>query len=134
MNLSDHVHALVARYQQALGLEQWDLRVEVRDGTPDDTTEKASCASSPEYRQAVITLHAQQLETGDDLEEIVAHELAHCLAEPLGSAALTLADAAAAGNPHVAAALREWVRIAEETVVTDVGRVVLRLVRARGTE
>lgn len=122
MSLEDRVHELIKQYRSIMGLDPWVLhvvRVEHQEGDPE--AHKASCTAQSEYRQAALTFDFNRMETGDDLEEIVLHELAHCLTHPLEHVADTLAG----DNPI----LQEWVRHNTERTVTDIGEAFLRFAR-----
>ena len=104
-----------------MGLDRWNLLVV--NAKPDDPEPcKASCLAMPEYTMATLTFDLTRLETGDDLEELVVHEMAHCLTWGLANVAETLAG----DDPK----LREWVRLEEERATCQVAESFLRMRRA----
>lgn len=130
MSLEEQAQDLVARLQEPLNLDRWSLYPVV-----DSTIEaRASCASSPEYREATISFDFSRIKTGDDLAELTVHEMTHPHVEPLGALAISLADALADAAPEnmregLRKLLQEEVRKAEERVTTDLGHVLLKLLR-----
>lgn len=71
------VRAAVVRWQRWLGLEHWQITVRlgrIAGG------HRATCEADYEYREAIIRFDPQQmLKHGDELEEIVGHELLHAV-------------------------------------------------------
>lgn len=127
-----HIQSLVDEYREPLGLDRWDIRLEV-GAMPADDVAKAACSASPEYREATILFDLDRLKTGDDLEELVAHELGHCPLWPLHEEAEGLAEAladcfviAGAAQAAVRKVLQEEVRKAAERTATDIGHILLR--------
>lgn len=130
MSLEQQAQELHARLVEPLGLDRWTTRLVV-DGVGEA---RAACESQPEYREAEISIDFNRLKTGDELAELMVHEMTHCHIEPLAELAQDLADTIAASAPeHAKEALKhlltERVRYLEEQVVTDVGHVFLKLLR-----
>jgi hypothetical protein len=121
--LVSQVQEHVKFYQPAMGLEKWTIRLMAsdKDGEGEKEPCKASCQAAPEYRDAMVTFTFDRFETGDDVEEIVVHELSHCLTWPQTH----IADVLAGEDPK----LKEWARLECERVCTDVGEVILALAR-----
>jgi hypothetical protein len=116
--LPEHIAAFVEEMREPLGLDRWDVRVIV--GPLTDS--RANCGAQPEYKEATITVDLDRLQTGDDLEELLCHELCHALIWPLHNVAEYLA-------PENARFQQEMIREAAERVTTDVGQIVLRYYR-----
>src|SRR5690242_9580503 len=76
---------LLERMRPVMGLDRWQIKIVV--GPTGEDEEMAACAAQPEYRQAIITLDPDKLETGDELDETLSHELTHALIWPLSNAA-----------------------------------------------
>lgn len=130
--LPAHIQNLVDEYREPLGLDRWDIRLEV-GAMPEDDRAKAACTASPEYREATVQFDLDRLKTGDDVEELVAHELGHCLLWPLHEEAEGLAEGLAdcflivgGAQAAVRKVLAEEVRKAAERSATDLGHVILR--------
>jgi hypothetical protein len=129
-NLAQVFESLVRRMQEPLGLDRWTIKV-VSETDPDAT---ASCAAMPEYQQATIRVDPDRLQTGDELDEIVAHEMAHCdtwaIAHIADDLAVVLAEQLPEGSIQPwAKFLKFQVERAEETTTTRVGHTYIRLLR-----
>jgi len=127
--LSKLVHDLVEKLKEPLGLDRWQIKIEFGPG---DNT--AACAAMPEYQMATIAVDPDKLETGDELDEIVCHEMGHPGLWPIASVAEDMALALAESAPeHMVAPLaklfKETVRKAEEYSATTVGRNYTRIMR-----
>lgn len=128
--IRDTVQEIIKKVQEPLGLDRWNLYLKaekIEDG-------RATCDASPEYREAIVTMDADKLFTGDDLSELTVHELAHCHTAPLGVVAWRLARALADASPEhmregIFQALETWVEVENERVTTDVAHVYLKLLR-----
>ena len=130
--LARQVEAMVGAVREPLALDRWGITVEVGAGE-----QRGGCAAAPEYREATIVFDLEKFETGDDPAEMVAHEMAHPHIWPLHALAEDLAAALAASAPEhlrgpLGTLLSEQVRLAAETVTTDVGQTYLRLLRRAG--
>ena len=130
--LARDMHEMVQRIREPLGLDRWNITVECVTGE-----QRGACAASPEYREATIVFDLERFETGDEPAEMVAHECAHPHIWPLHALAESLADALASSAPEamrepMRVLLQEQVRLAAETVTTDVGHTYLRLLRRAG--
>lgn len=124
------IDELLAKMTPHLGLDRWQIKREVGPG---ETT--ACCSAMPEYRVALISIDPDRLQTGDELDETLAHELMHALLWPLAAAADDLRIAVGEMMPEDKRAamnryLEEQVRLGEERTATDVGRAVVSLFRA----
>src|SRR5687768_3345749 len=95
-NLAQVFESLVRRMLEPLGLDRWTIKV-VSEADPDCT---ASCSAMPEYQQATIRVDPDKLQTGDELDEIAAHEIAHCHTWPIAHLADDLAVALAEQLPE----------------------------------
>ena len=131
--LATFADELVEAIREPLELDRWSIRLV--SGPLEDA--RASCEASPEYREATISLDFDKLKTGDDLAEVVTHELGHCHTWPLHTLAEGLAhaladSAAPAQREGLRKLLLEQVRDAGERVTTDVGQTYLRLLRRAG--
>lgn len=123
------VEGLLAKMREPMGLDRWQIKLVFGPG--DDP---ACCAAMPEYRTATIHVDPDKLETGDEVDETLAHELTHCPLWPIASAADDLVlmvvdlvpESAQAG---MARYLKEQVRKAEEDSATQLGRGFVTLFR-----
>jgi hypothetical protein len=127
--LSKVVADYLDRMREPLGLDRWQIKVEFGPGE-----NTAACGAMPEYEQATIAVDPDKLSTGDELDEILAHELAHCHTWPISSVAddfaLALAELAPDGMREPLAKLyKETARKAEEVTTTRVGRAYVTLLR-----
>lgn len=129
MNLPDHIIELVEKLKEPLNLDRWVIKLE--HGPLDDT---AACSAMPEYKTATLGFNLEKLATGDELDEIVVHEMMHChtwptfdLAEALGNAMSEMAPKTM--RAPLRAIWTEQVRLAGEDVNTQVSFVVLKLLR-----
>ncbi len=123
--LWERLDGLVASYRDAYLLEDWTIRVQVGPVADEEAEDphgvRAACHADPEYREATLGFNVEAWKTGDDIEEMVAHEMAHPVLWPLSHVAEILAGE----DPR----LQEWVRIEMERVTTDVGQAFYRLMR-----
>ncbi len=127
--LSKLVHDLVDRLKEPLGLDRWQLKVEFGPGE-----NTAACAAMPEYQMATIAVDPDKLETGDELDEIICHEMGHPGLWPIASVAEDFALALAESAPEALVAplgklFKETVRKAEEHSATTVGQNYVRIIR-----
>lgn len=123
------INDLIVKMQEPLGLDRWSLRVVV--GTLEDL---AACEAEPEYKKATLWFDTEKFDTGDEPDEVVAHEMAHCHTAPIHDLALKLAACAAALLPEavrqpIQAGFEEWARLAGEDATTQVGFTYIRLLR-----
>lgn len=130
MNLPDHIIESVERLKEPLGLTGWTLKLE--HGPLEDA--KAANSSEPEYKHAVIAFDLEKLATGDELDEIIVHEMMHSHTWPIFEEADNLIDLVIGFVPDAMQAplkkyLDEKVRYAGEDANTQVGFVVIRLLR-----
>lgn len=130
VTLEEQAQYLVRLLQEPLSLDRWGIQLIVDDSID----ARACCTSNPEYSEAEIRFDFSRVKTGDDLAELVVHEMTHPHVEPLGAVAIGLADLVADSAPeHLREGLRkmllEEVRKAEERVTTDIGHVFLKLLR-----
>lgn len=98
----DALQAIVRCYMSAFGLDAWEITakwVEVIDGSE---TAVGACVPDPVYHRASIDVLWPPV---GDVEETIAHELAHCLTAELA----LLADAAPGTWARAA-----WERVAEQ--------------------
>lgn len=125
MKTRTQIHKYVKKWRKILRLQDWRLRVLVRDTTPSDDKDpcKGSCHAAPEYREALLTFTLDLIEAEPtDLEELVAHEMSHCISWPLTQ----MADEFAKQHEG----LKEWARIATETVTTDFADLMYAVVKS----
>lgn len=116
--------------QAPLELDRWNIMVTAGP----DGGNAASCSAMPEYMKATIRVDPDQLETGDELDEDAAHEMAHCHTWPISHVADDLAVALCELLPEgfilpFAKLLKASVERAEETTTTQVGRTYIKLLR-----
>ena len=135
MSLPLEITALdrINKLREPLALDRWAIFVESAE-LPDS---RACCQADPEYREATIKIDFDGLKTGDDLDELIVHEMTHAHTWPIHAVAEGLAHALADALPKpYRAALRkklqEEVREAAERTTTDVGQTYLRLLRRAG--
>lgn len=130
--MSRAVMDLLEKMREPLGLDRWTHYAEIGPGANENAT--ATCTAMPEYKSAWLTFDPDKLRTGDDLGEIVAHELAHCPTWPLFQLCEDYARLAAGLLPKYARRaarenLIEQARKAGEDVTTQVGHTYIRLLR-----
>lgn len=130
MTLPDHIIESVERLKEPLGLTGWTVKLE--HGPLEDA--KAANSSEPEYKHAVIAFDLTKLTTGDELDEIIVHEMMHSHTWPIFEEAENLIDLVLGFVPDAMRAplkkyLDEKVRYAGEDANTQVGFVVIRLLR-----
>ncbi|MCC2626390.1 MAG: hypothetical protein K0S14_40 [Thermomicrobiales bacterium] len=128
--LQAHIVAQIEKIREPLGLDRWSIQA----STAELTDARATCSASPEYREATVLVDLARLQTGDDLDEILVHELTHPLTWPLHALAERYANMLADSLPAplqeaYRKGLHEEVRLAGEQVTTDVGQALLRLFR-----
>jgi hypothetical protein len=73
------IHRLVAKWRPIMGLQSWGLTVRF-----DEPEHMATCAARPQYEEAVINFNLPRVraELPNNVaatEELVVHELTHCL-------------------------------------------------------
>lgn len=128
--LQEEIQRVSKEIQEVLGLDRWDIRLEV--SRLDDA--RACCQADPEYKNAVLTFDPEKLRTGDDLQEVIVHEHVHCLLWPLHAVAEQQSKALQAlmdeDNKNAQGPmLDERVRYAAECATTDFGWVITKLWR-----
>lgn len=133
MTLPEQVNDILATIREPLAVDRWQVRVG-NQALPDC---RACCVAQPEYREADLFFDFEKLQTGDDLAELTVHETTHLHTWPLHALCERLANALANSLPEthregVREMLHEEVRLAGETVTTDVGHTYLRLLRRAG--
>lgn len=130
MSLVEHVIGTVKRMQEPLGFEGWSIQVQ-HGPIPDA---KAGCEAQPEYKRMTLTFDLDKLETGDELDEIIAHELSHAHTWPIWDLAEDLMALAVGMMPEatrepLVTAWSEQIRRAGEDCTTQVGFTAIRLLR-----
>lgn len=135
MSIHETICGLIEKCREPLAKCDWLFRIVSEDLSEASAT--ACCEAMPEYRTAKLSFDANRLKTGDDLHEIVVHEMAHCDTWELHGLAEELADALAESAPEalrepLRKLLQEKVRQAGERTTTDVGHTYLRLLRRAG--
>jgi hypothetical protein len=133
--LAAQVHEMLERLREPLALDRWSIRPVSGPLAPEDG--RACCEALPEYREATISIDLDRVQTGDELAEVLTHEMTHCITGPLHDLAIQQADALAnlmpaATREAMRALLQEQVRKEAERVTTDVGQTYLRLLRRAG--
>lgn len=77
-SLRQRIERLAAQWRPLLGLEAWDIQLRF-----DEKTHQATCTAKPVYQEATLTfnLHRirKEIRTPAALEELVVHELVHCI-------------------------------------------------------
>ena len=127
--LPDHIIKTVHDLQEPLNLDRWIIKLEHGD-LPDT----AACSAMPEYKQATIGFNLDKLATGDELDEIIVHEMMHCHTWPSFELAELLAKLVSEMLPEPvrAATYEAWmeqVRLVGEDTNTQVSYVVIKLLR-----
>lgn len=112
------VLARVKHWRPRLLLERWAVSVEV--GPDHEEQSEASCIARPEYLTMDLRFDPAQI-TAEELDAYVVHELLHAYIWPLANLAERMA-----GDD---AAKREAVRVEEESLATNLERVVIALTR-----
>jgi len=118
LELHDRIREVFEDYRELMGLHRWVIRF--ANGRPDDLDPcKGACLAMPEYREATLVFDLERFETGDDIEEMVVHEMVHCLTWEI----VHVAEVLAMDDPR----LKEWVRFTEERHTTDLAEAFIRL-------
>jgi hypothetical protein len=125
-----YIAETIREMTEPFGLTGWTLKLQ--QGSMPDAT--AACTAMPEYRQATLAFDVERLQTGDELDEIIAHELAHCptwgpyaLCESFAHALADLAPKL--HRSGIRKLLIEQCRVANEDATTQVGFTFIRLFR-----
>ncbi len=71
----DEIRTLVAMWQQALGLDEWSIDVELIEAWQ-MLEQAAACAFTAARREAKIRL-AQDIDSDEELHNCIAHDLMH---------------------------------------------------------
>lgn len=79
-HLRSRIERMVRKWRPILGLESWGLDVRY-----DEAEHLATCAAKPEYEEATLhfnlrLIRAELPPTLAAIEELVLHELTHCIA------------------------------------------------------
>lgn len=106
---------LLKKWQPLLGLQGWKITLNCRQ-----IAHKGDCEARPEYKEAIIRLDTRKI-PAEELEAYVVHELLHCHIWRLADVAEHLAK-----TPTEARAVED----AEESLTTEIERLILGLVRA----
>ncbi|MBA3678537.1 MAG: hypothetical protein H0W74_14290 [Sphingosinicella sp.] len=133
MTILETVSEIVDKIREPLGLDRWQIQT-VSEPLEDA---RACCIAQPEYLDVVIKIDPDKLQTGDDLQELVVHEVTHLRTWEIHTLAEELANALAESTPEthrepLRKLLLEKVRQAGERATTDVGHDYLRLLRRAG--
>src|SRR4051812_6046017 len=136
-SLQPDVERIFARIRPFFGLgDTWQIQLVNGKCLEEDgvTPYRGGCESDPEYSEATIKIDMEQLRTGDQIEEIVAHETTHIHLMWLHNEAHHLAGLAGHLLPDqfvdpTTEYLREKVRVAAEKSTTDLGHSFLRCFR-----
>lgn len=109
--LIDEITRLIAYWKPRLGLEHWTIKTSfVTSPDPNDEELRARVAPSWEYRYGCIEFYLAALLRDDDIldrESTVAHELMHCVLNPM--------------------ALKKSMRAQEEMVTVDLTKAFMRM-------
>ena len=129
LSIGQYIIDKVNEWQEPLGLQGWQIHLE--HGAIDS---KGGCVAEPEYKRMVLSFNLDRLETGDELDEIIAHEMMHGPTWPLWETAeqimhLALDLAPPKLREPLKAHLSEQIRYAGEDVTTQVGFTAIRLLR-----
>jgi hypothetical protein len=132
--MQEHVEEVVAKLKPYYGLDDmW--RIEVVSATIEPGEGRAAAECDPEYSEGKLRIDFDQLHTGDQVEEIIIHELVHMHLMWLHNESHHLSGLAAnlVGATHQCNALdtflKEKVRVAAEKSATDLGHTILRMYR-----
>jgi hypothetical protein len=104
------------QWQKKLLLQDWKITVLV--GALDEHDEKADCDAKPQYREALIRLDPEKI-PAPEWDAFCVHELLHVITWRLEALA---EEWGRSESQYVVA------RDAAETVVTDLERIILKLV------
>jgi len=127
--LARHIVDMVAKLTEPLGYTGWSILTQV--GTLDST---AACEAEPEYKRMKLLFDLDKLQTGDEVDEIIVHEMMHPQTWAQWDTAEGIAHMAADMAPEwMREALRtkllEDIRYSGEDVATQVGFTTIRLLR-----
>ena len=101
--LKKQIALLVAHWRTILGLEAWAIEVRF-----DEKVHTGTCIAQPQYEEAIITFNLprirKQCRRPEALEDLVCHELVHCVIWKSSERAVTQVTRAllrAAGRPLI---------------------------------
>ena len=127
--LARHVREKIAELQEPLNYAGWSILP-----TTGSLESMAACEAEPEYKRMRLFFDLEKLQTGDEVDEIIVHEMMHGHTMPTFDLAERYSDLVADMAPEhmrepLRASLHEEVRLAGEDVATQVGFVVVKLLR-----
>lgn len=125
-----YIVEMIERLKEPMNLTGWTLKPKA--GPLVDAT--ACCEAWPEYKVAHLSFDIDKLQTGDELDEIIVHEMSHCHTWPIHelgeNLATSLAECAPKQHrPSLRKLLMEQVRKAGEDTNVQVGFMVIKLWR-----
>lgn len=74
------VKALVKKWSKRLYIEDWDIIINLEK---DHESRSADIRPNPVYKFATMTVYDCAFLKPDKIEDVIKHELCHCLTEPL---------------------------------------------------
>lgn len=75
------VQSFVDRYARKLNISHWSINIIISNEK--DTGTCAKIKSDHRYMFATITVYPESFVEPNDIEDIIRHELCHCLTDPL---------------------------------------------------
>ena len=81
--MKKRVSELINKYQKRLLLDSWEFSFEVASQHDDGENAAATIAINHIYKTGHITVYRVAFERPNNIESIIAHEMCHCLTEPL---------------------------------------------------
>lgn len=76
-----HINKLIKKYAKKLNISHWKFNLILSEEK--ETGACADIASDHRYLFATITVYPEAFKKPNDLDEIISHELCHCLTDPL---------------------------------------------------
>lgn len=77
------VERIIKKYQKKLLLESWDFNVILSKDSVSESNAAAEVYCSPVYRFATITIYKDAFKKPNNINNIICHEMCHCLTEKL---------------------------------------------------
>jgi len=74
---------IIKKYSTKLNLSDWDITLILSKEIDDGKGNIGTCRSSHTYKWAIITIYKDAFRPIENIEEIICHELCHCLTDPL---------------------------------------------------
>jgi len=124
---AEYIRRLIEETKYKLGLTDYTITLVVAKLPQDDF--KMKIMAAPEYMDAVIDIDPSALDTGDEVDELVAHEMSHLMHWELHQVAEDLVILAANGNELLLTKFSKEVERAAELATTRWGKAVKKFIK-----